>query len=133
MRTDFDEPTAAPTRQDAPAVGTGNLSLDLNMVLVGTAHHFSKLHGEPRLVLRARHESLTHGLTALVWAGLCLALAAAVVGSLRRPDILVRARRDWPWLAMVLGTVWLFLLPAGVLGLVLLVTALCVLITRARQ
>jgi hypothetical protein len=66
----------------------------------------------------------------VVWAGLCLALAAAVVQGLRRPDALARAHRIWPWLAAVAGTAWLFLLPAGVFGLALLVTALCVLIAR---
>jgi drug/metabolite transporter (DMT)-like permease len=100
---------------------------------VGTAYHFRKLHGEPRLVLRARHESLGRFLTAAVWAGLCLALAAAVIYGLRRPSAAARAYRYWPSLAAILGTVWLFLLPAGVVGLALLVAALCVLIARSRK
>jgi len=41
--------------------------------------------------------------------------------------------RGWPWLAAVTGMAWLFLLPAGVFGLALLVTALCVLIARLRK
>jgi drug/metabolite transporter (DMT)-like permease len=112
------------------ASGIGQLSLKLDVTPVGTAYHFRKLHGEPRLVLGARHESLDRGLTAVIWAGLCLTLAITVIRGLRRPDALKRAHRHWPWLAAIAGTAWLFLLPAGVLGLVLLVTALCLLITR---
>jgi prepilin-type processing-associated H-X9-DG protein len=114
----------------AAAAGTGQLSLDLDVAPVGTAHHFRKLHGEPRLVLSARHEDVSHGLAALVWAGLCLAVAAAVIRGLKRPDALARARRGWPLLAAVAGAAWLFLLPAGIFGLGLLVTALCVMIAR---
>jgi len=115
------------------AAGTGYLSLDLDLALVGTAYHFRKLHGEPRLVLRARHEDLTRFVSALVWAGLCLALATAAVYGLRRPNAAELAARGWPWLAAVAGTAWLFLLPAGLLGLALLVAALCVLIARSRK
>jgi nitric oxide reductase large subunit len=100
---------------------------------VGTAHHFRKLHGQPRLVLRARHEDWGRVLSALVWAGLCLALAIAVIQVLRRPNAAALARRSWPWLAAVTGTAWWFLLPAGVFGLALLVTALCALIGRLRN
>jgi hypothetical protein len=109
------------------------LSLDLDLALVGTAYHFRKLHGDPRLVLDARHESLTRTVLALIWAGLCLALAVTVTHILKRPNAAVLARRYWPWLAALAGIVWLFLLPAGVCGLVLLVTALCVLVRRVRQ
>ena len=100
---------------------------------MGTAYHFRKLHGEPRLVLRARHEDLTHWLSAIVWAALCLALATAVIQVLRRPDAAALAYRNWPWLAAATGTAWLFLLPLGVFGLALLVTALCVLTARSRK
>jgi hypothetical protein len=109
------------------------LSLDLNVAQVGTAYHFRKLHGEPRLVLDARHESLTQTLLALVWAGLCLTLAVAVAHILRRPNAAALARHYWPWPAAVVGIVWLFLLPAGVFGLILLVTASCVLVARLRK
>jgi hypothetical protein len=115
------------------AARTGYLSLDLDVAPVGTPYHFRKLQGEPRLVLRARHENLTRFLFAALWAGLCLALAAAATVVLRRPDAAALAYRAWPWLAAVVGTAWLFLLPAGVLGLALLVTALCVLIDRLRK
>jgi hypothetical protein len=129
------EPAELPRakQETTVAAGTGQLSLKLDVTPVGTAYHFRKLHGQPRLVLRARHEDLDRGLTAIIWAGLCLALAAAVIQGLRRPDALARARRYWPWLAAIAGTAWLFLLPAGVLGLALLVTALCVLIARLRK
>jgi hypothetical protein len=121
-----------PTAPGAPAAAeTGRLSMDLDVSFVGIPHHFSKLHGEPRLVVRARHESLRRGLTALIWAGVCLVMAAAVVQSLRRPDALARANSGWPWLAAVAGMAWLFLLPAGVFGLALLTTGLCVLIARS--
>jgi hypothetical protein len=129
------EPAELPQskQETAAAAGTGQLSLDLDIAPVGTAYHFRKLHGQPRLVLRARHEDLSRGLSAIIWAGLCLALAAAVVQGLRRPDALASAYRYWPWLAAITGTAWLFLLPAGVFGLALLVTALCVLIARLRK
>jgi hypothetical protein len=119
---------------DAPvAASAGHLSLDLDLALVGTAYHFRKLHGEPRLVLRARHEDLSRYLSAVVWAVLCLALAAAAVWGLRRPNASALALRGWPWLAAVMGTAWLFLLPVGVLGLSLLVVSLWVLIARRRK
>lgn len=118
--------------ETAPAAPTGHLSLDLDLPLVGTAYHFRKLQGEPRLVLRARHESLTRFASATVWAGLCVALAAVVVYGIRRPHAAAFAGRGWPWLAAVAGTAWLFLLPASVLGFALLLTALCVLIARCR-
>lgn len=115
------------------AVGAGLLSLNFEFPRVGTAYHFRKLHGEPRLVLRARHEDVGRSLTAIVWAGLCLALAVPVIQAIRRPNAAALARRYWPWLAAVAGTIWLFLLPAGILGLILLATTLCVLTSRARS
>jgi len=115
------------------AAQTGRLSLDLDFALVGTAYHFRKLHGDPRLVLDARHESLTRTALALIWAGLCLALAMTITHILKRPNAAALARRYWPWLAALAGIAWLFLLPAGACGLVLLVTALCVLVRRVRQ
>ncbi len=110
--------------------GTGPLSLDLDVAPVGTPHHFSKLHGEPKISLSIRHESLGHWLSAGIWAGLCLAAAGAVISGVRRPDAL---KRDWPWLAAGAGVAWLFLLPAGVFGLVPLVLGLCVLIDRTQR
>ena len=127
-------PQAGHAAPDAPlgAVGTGHLSLDFELPLVGTAYHFRKLYGEPRLVLRARHEEVGRLLAAIVWASLCLALAAVAIQGVRRPNAVALAHRHWPWLAAVAGTIWLFLLPVGVLGLILLATALCVLISRAQ-
>jgi hypothetical protein len=129
------DPTVWPRTkpETTAAAGTGQLSLKLDVTPVGMAYHFRKLHGEPRLVLSARHDSLDRGLAAIVWAVLCLALAIAMVRGLRRTDSLARVRRYWPWLAAIAGTAWLFLLPVGVLGLILLVTALCVLIARLRK
>ena len=117
----------------APAAAAGQLPLALELPLVGTAHHFCKLQGQPRLVLRAWHENLYRGLSALAWAALCLALAAVLIGALRRPDALARAYRSWPWLAALAGAAWLFLLPAGIIGWALLVTALGVLVGRWRK
>jgi hypothetical protein len=117
-------------RAPSAVAGAGYLSLDMDLALVGSPHHFRKLHGDPRIVLRARHEDLTHLLSAVVWAGLCLGLAAAAIGVLRRPNAAAVASRYWPWLAAVIGTAWLFLLPWGALGLLLLVIALCVWVAR---
>jgi len=123
----------AETPEGEQPIVAGHLSLDLELPLGGTAYHFRKLHGEPRLVLRARHEDLTRLVSAAVWAGLCLALAAAAVYGLRRPDAAVLAGRGWPWLTAVAGAAWLFLLPGGVFGLALLVTALCALTGRLKK
>jgi prepilin-type processing-associated H-X9-DG protein len=117
----------------APAAAAGQLPLALELPLVGTAHHFCKLQGQPRLVLRAWHENLYRGLSALAWAALCLAVAAVLIGALRHPDALARAYRSWPWLAALAGAAWLFLLPAGIIGWALLVTALGVLVGRWRK
>ena len=89
-----------------------------------------KLHGEPRLMLRARHEDLGRRLSAVIWAALCLALCVAAVQTLWRPKALSRARQHWPWLALIAGAAWLFLLPAGVCGLLLVAIALCALAAR---
>jgi len=102
------------------------------LALVGNAYHFRKLHGEPRIVLSVRHENLTHLLTAIIWASLCLALTVVAIQVLRRPNAAALANRYWPWLVAVAGTAWLFLLPIGAIGLCLLVTALCVLIARSQ-
>jgi hypothetical protein len=125
-------PPNGPGAANAPAAaaGTGQLSLDLDVAPVGTAHHFRKLHGDPHLVLSARHEDLSHGLAVLVWAGLCLAVAAAVIRGLKHPDALSRAQRVWPLWAAIGGAAWLFLLPAGIFGLALLITGSCVMIAR---
>ena len=80
---------------------------------MGMAYHFRKVHGEPRLVLSARHEDVGRGVSAVIWAALCLVLAAAAVQTLRRPDAVSWMRRRWPVLAVIVGLAWLFLLPAG--------------------
>lgn len=82
-------------------------------------------------MLNTRHEGLDRLLIATGWAALCLLLAGAAVYVLRRPDAAVLARRTWPWLAVIAGMAWLFLLPAGVLGLGLVVASLWVLISRS--
>lgn len=109
---------------------TGQLALKLDVTPVGTAYHFRKLHGDPRLALQIRHEELDRWLIAAVWLVLCLTLAIVAIRVLGRSDSLARARNRWPWLAMLAGIAWLFLLPAGILGLGLLLVASCVLITR---
>jgi hypothetical protein len=130
-----EEETVQFDTQDTPLVmaGTGQLSLDLDLTPVGTAYHFRKLHGEPRLVLHARHEDLTRWLFAIVWAGLCLAFAVAAIQLLKRPDASKIVCRFWPWLATVGGVIWLFLLPVGFIGFLVLVTSLCVQVTRMQK
>ena len=135
-----DEPAAepspaegqAPPSAPADSTATGRLSMDLDLALAATPYHFRKLHGDPRLVLHARHEDLTRALAAVIWAALCLALAIAVIQVLRRPNAAALAQRYWPWLTAVIGTAWLFLLPAGVCGLALVMAASYVLIARLR-
>ncbi|NLS94913.1 MAG: DUF1559 domain-containing protein [Planctomycetaceae bacterium] len=113
--------------------GVGSLSLNVDLTPVGTPFHFSKLHGDPRLVLHARHEDIDRLVTAVVWAGLCLAMAAAAVYSVRRARATSTRFRGWRWLGVGGGIVWLFLLPVGVLGWILLVISLGRLITRSRK
>ena len=117
----------------AGAVASGLLSLDVDLTPVGTAYHFRKLHGQPRLVLRARHENVDRLMIAVLWAGLCLAMAAAATYGLSRSHATALSFRGWPWLAAIAGTAWLFLLPAGVVGLALLIASSCVLVTRSRK
>ncbi len=138
------EPPATGDGQDA-AQTTGGLSaepdfppsaqasLDVDLSPVGSPCHFRKLHGDPRLVIRARHEDIGRGLAAVLWAGICLGLAAAVIQGLRRTDARSIARRYWPLWAAIAGTAWLFLLPLGIFGLALLIVALCVLIARIKK
>ena len=45
----------------------------------------------------------------------------------RRP---VLGRGCWPWLALIAGLAWLFLLPAGACGLIIVAIALCALTER---
>ena len=115
------------------AARSGYLSLDLDLAPVGIAYHFGKLHGDPRLVLQVHHVDRDRRLAAVLWAGLCLGLAVVFVRSLRRPDAAAMVARRWPWLAVVVGVVWLFLLPAGVFGLVVAMIAAWVLVARANR
>ena len=113
--------------------GAGALSLNVDLTPVGTAYHFSKLHGDPRLVLRARHEDIDRLVTALIWAGLCLAMGAGAIYGLRRARATAIGAVGWSWLGVCGGIVWLFLLPLGFLGWLLLVISLGVAITRSRK
>ncbi len=113
--------------------GVGSLSLNVDLTPVGTPYHFSKLHGDPRLVLHARHEDIDRLVTAVVWAGLSLAMAAAAIYGARRARATSAKFRGWPWLGVGGGIVWLFLLPVGILGWILLVISLGRLITRSRK
>ena len=121
------------SKVQADTVVGGVLSLDIDLTPVGTAYHFRKLHGQPRLVLRVRHEDVDRLVIALVWAGLCLAIAAVAIYGLSHTHATALAFAGWPWLAAIAGTAWLFLLPAGFLGLALLIASSCVLITRSRK
>ena len=112
---------------------TGYLSLDLDLAPVGVAYHFGKLHGDPRLVLQVHHVDRDRRLAAYLWAGLCLAVVVVAVFILRRSDASAVVARSWPWGAIVVGVAWLFLLPAGVFGLVVAMIAAWVLVARTRK
>ncbi|MBM4088106.1 MAG: DUF1559 domain-containing protein, partial [Planctomycetes bacterium] len=117
-----------------PDVGhTGYLSLDLDLAPAGVAYHFGKLHGDPRLVLQVRHSDRDRWLAAFLWAGLCLFVALLFVRILRRPDAATVVARHWPWWAVVIGVIWLFLLPAGGFGLAVAFIAAWVLIARTHR
>ena len=110
----------------------GNLSLEISMSPVGRPHHFTKLLGGPKLVLKARHRDLTRWSASAAWALLCLVLAAALARAMARPQTGAVLRRRWPWLAISVGTAWWFLLPGGFAGLALVLAGLVVLAWRTR-
>ncbi len=135
---DGSSPSALPPKPAASAVPPdtarrGYLSLDLDLAPVGIAYHFGKLQGDPRLVLQIHHADRDRRLAAILWAGLCLGLTAVFVRYLRRPNAAAMVARRWPWLAVVVGVVWLFLLPAGVFGLAVAMIAGWVLVARANR
>jgi hypothetical protein len=118
---------------DDPAATRGDGGLDIELAVVGTEYYFRKVHGDPRLTVRVRDRTLGRWIGASVWAVLCLAVAVGAIEGLRRPNAARRIRQHWPWLAAVAGAIWLFLLPLGGFGLLLLITALCVLILRRQR
>jgi hypothetical protein len=118
---------------DFATARAGIQSIDISIPLVGEAHHFTKLLGEPKLTLSARHDDVTRWSANGVWGVLCVALACVLSYAFSRPQVLAWFRRGWPWLAVVLGAAWLFLLPFGMGGLVLLAVGLSVLAWRTRR
>ena len=110
--------------QPPQAAKAGYLSLDLDLVPVGVAYHFRKLQGNPRLVLETRHEEIGRWAIAVLWAAICLVLAAAVIVGMRRPNAAELAQRNWPWFAAAAGAAWLFLLSVSFGGVVLMLAAL---------
>ena len=118
---------------DLATARAGIQSIDISIPLIGEAHHFTKLLGEPKLTLSARHDDVTRWTANSAWGVLCVALAGVLSFAFSRPQVLAWFRRGWPWLAIVVGTAWLFLLPLGTGGLVLLVLGLSVLAWRTRR
>ncbi len=118
---------------DDPAAAVSDLGLAIELAVVGTEYYFRKVHGDPRLTVRVHDRTIGRWIGASVWAVLCLAMTVAALEGLRRPNASERIRQHWPWLAAGAGAIWLFLLPMGVLGLLLLTAALCVLIVRRER
>ena len=115
-------------------VATGPLSLDLDLTPVGTPYHFRKLHGDPRIVLSARHERFNAvGCPPLSGPYSVWAWQRPSSMPCGRSDLAPWLNRGWPWLAAIAGIAWLFLLPAGAVGLIVFFIALCVLIGRASK
>ncbi|MBI3469677.1 MAG: hypothetical protein HY000_42305 [Planctomycetes bacterium] len=131
--TDYGSARAVTLLQEGVTTRPGNRSIEISIPTVGRAHHFSKLLGDPKLVLVARHEDLTRWSASAAWAVLCLALVAAIAYVPTRPEAASWVRRGWPGLAALLGGAWWFLLPYGFLGLGLVVTGLLVLAWRTRS
>jgi hypothetical protein len=145
---DFEIPNGAPTRgllvdvygADGTVAGWGALgtrraggrSIEFDIPLVGQAYHFSKVLGEPKLVLRVRHRDLVRYAAAAAWAALCFGLAAVVFFVATRSGAGRWLGRGWPWLASLLGAAWWFLFPLGGVGLVLVLVGLSALAWRTR-
>ncbi|TVS17816.1 MAG: DUF1559 domain-containing protein [Planctomycetaceae bacterium] len=128
--SDTDDRRLQSIAPEDPAAALGDLGLDIELAVVGTEYYFRKVHGDPRLTVRVRDRTLGRWIGASVWAVLCLAMAVGAIEGLRRPNAAERVRQHWPWLAAAAGAIWLFLLPLGGFGLLLLTAALCVLILR---
>lgn len=113
-----------------PAAAFSDFGMDVELAVVGTEYYFRKVHGDPRLTIRVHDRTLGRWIGASIWAVLCLGLTVLALEGLRRPNAAQRIRQHWPWWAAAAGAIWLFLLPLGSLGLLLLTAALCVLIIR---
>jgi hypothetical protein len=110
----------------------GGRSIEFDIPLVGQAYYFSKVLGEPKLVLRVRHRDLIRYAAAAAWAALCLGLAGVVFFVATRSGASRWIGLGWPWLASLLGAAWWFLLPLGGVGLVFLLIGLSALAWRTR-
>jgi hypothetical protein len=130
---DIEDVPAQNAAPDDPSAMLVDGGLDVELAVVGTEYYFRKVHGDPRLAIRVRDRTLGRWIGASVWAVLCLAMAVGAIEGLRRPNATRRIRQHWPWLTAVAGAIWLFLLPLGGFGLLLLMGALCVLILRRQR
>jgi hypothetical protein len=111
----------------------GIQSIAIEIPLVGKPQHYMRLLGDPKLTLSARHEDVTRWSGSAAWAVLCLALGGILAVTLARSQTTAWLANQWPWLGVAAGIAWLFLLPAGPVGLVVLIIGASALAWRTRN
>ena len=99
----------------APAwTSTGGLSLPIDVPVTDSKLIFSKVGGEPRLVLAVRpRRALTLGV-GFLWTVLCLIAGIWLLRLLGSGDASTRFRRAVPKLLIGLGLIGFFLIPGPV-------------------
>src|SRR5262249_37562621 len=101
--------------------------------LGGNSHYFIRLLGDPKLTLATRRHDINQWLASGLWASLCIALTAMLVFAFTRTQVSIWLRSSWPWLAVAIGCAWLFLLPLGLAGCVLIAVGASVAAWRTRR
>ena len=110
----------------------GAQSIEISIPRLGQPQHFVKLLGDPKLSLSVRDQDLTRWFGGGSWAVLCVFAAGTVITLTSRTQALRWLGLHWPWLVVVIGAAWLFLLPVGLGGAILAAVGLAVLAWRTR-
>jgi hypothetical protein len=121
----------APDQSDA-AARSGVQSIDIEIPVSGKPYHYMRLLGDPKLSLAARDQEVTRWTAGAAWALLCVTLAGLIAYLAANSQAHTWARIGWPWLAIAIGCTWLFLLPIGYAGCILIVVGASVLAWRTR-
>jgi hypothetical protein len=104
----------------------GGLSLDISIPQDGQKLTFSKSGGDARLALGLRPRASLESVFGLGWTIVWLLIALALIAAFGRAHAWSAVARRLPWIAIGVGLVWYFLLPAAPVGFALFVVgALC--------